>query len=102
MAEAVAERRLRLDGFATASRKSRSVFAAVERRFADFKGTEAALYFGSGYAANLGVLSTFIERHDLVFSDEHNHASIIDGIRLSRAKRIKDSRIATSIALHAC
>jgi 8-amino-7-oxononanoate synthase len=61
----------------------------VERRFAEFKATESSLYFGSGYAANLGVLATFIERHDLVFSDEHNHASIIDGIRLSRAKRIK-------------
>lgn len=70
-------------------RGNRESFTRVERRFAEFKGTEAALYFGSGYAANVGVLSTFIERHDLVFSDEHNHASIIDGIRLSRAKRIK-------------
>jgi len=70
-------------------RGQRDSFSAVERRFADFKGTEASLYFGSGYAANLGVLATFVERHDLVFSDEHNHASIIDGIRLSRAKRIK-------------
>ncbi len=70
-------------------RGNRELFTRVERRFAEFKGTEAALYFGSGYAANVGVLSTFIERHDLVFSDEHNHASIIDGIRLSRAKRIR-------------
>jgi 8-amino-7-oxononanoate synthase len=70
-------------------RGQRESFSAVERRFANFKGTEAALYFGSGYTANLGVLATFIERQDLVFSDEHNHASIIDGIRLSRAKRIK-------------
>ena len=64
-------------------------FPALEKRFAKFKGTEAALYFGSGYAANLGVLETFIGRNDLVFSDELNHASIIDGIRLSRARRIK-------------
>ncbi len=64
-------------------------FTAIEKRFADFKGTEAALYFGSGYAANLGVLETFVGRNDLVFSDELNHASIIDGIRLSRAKRFK-------------
>jgi 8-amino-7-oxononanoate synthase len=70
-------------------RGNRESFTRVERRFAEFKGTEAALYFGSGYAANVGVLSTFIERHDLVFSDEHNHASIIDGIRLSNAKRTK-------------
>jgi 8-amino-7-oxononanoate synthase len=70
-------------------RGNRESFTRVEQRFAEFKGTEAALYFGSGYAANVGVFSTFVERHDLVFSDEHNHASIIDGIRLSRAKRIK-------------
>jgi len=70
-------------------RGNRDSFVRVEQQFADFKGAEAALYFGSGYAANIGVLSTFIERHDLVFSDEHNHASIIDGIRLSRAKRTK-------------
>lgn len=70
-------------------RGERDSFSSVERRFAAFKGTETALYFGSGYAANLGLLGTFIERNDLVFSDEHNHASIIDGIRLSRAKRIK-------------
>lgn len=70
-------------------RGNRESFRSVERRFARFKRTEAALYFGSGYAANLSVLSTFVERHDLVFSDDHNHASIIDGIRLSRAKRIK-------------
>jgi len=70
-------------------RGNRKSFIQIERRFAAFKGTESALYFGTGYAANLGVLSTFIERHDLVFSDEQNHASIIDGIRLSRAKRTK-------------
>jgi len=70
-------------------RGNRESFVRVERRFAEFKGAESALYFGSGYAANVGVLSTFIERQDIVFSDEHNHASIIDGIRLSHAKRTK-------------
>jgi len=70
-------------------RGERESFSAVERRFAAFKGTEASLYFGTGYAANLGVLATFIGRHDLVLSDEYNHASIIDGIRLSGAKRVK-------------
>lgn len=70
-------------------RGNRESFTRVEQRFAKFKDAESSLYFGSGYAANLGILSTFIERHDLVFSDEHNHASIIDGIRLSRAKRTK-------------
>jgi 8-amino-7-oxononanoate synthase len=70
-------------------RGNRDSFVQIERRFAGFKGSEAALYFSTGYAANLGVLSTFIERHDLVFSDEQNHASIIDGIRLSGSKRTK-------------
>jgi 8-amino-7-oxononanoate synthase len=70
-------------------RGNRESFVHLEQRFAKFKGTEAALYFGSGYAANVSVLTTFIERHDLVFSDEHNHASIIDGIRLARARRTK-------------
>jgi 8-amino-7-oxononanoate synthase len=65
----------------------RTAFANVEKRFADFKGTEAALYFGRGYAANLAVLSTFPERGDVVFSDQLNHASLIDGMRLSRAER---------------
>src|SRR6267154_1060438 len=55
-------------------RGNRKSFTEAEDQFATFKGTDAALYFGSGYAANLGVLGTFIERHDLVFSDEHNHA----------------------------
>ena len=63
-------------------RGNRESFTRVEQRFAKFKDAESSLYFGSGYAANLSILSTFIERHDLVFSDEHNHASIIDGIRL--------------------
>jgi 8-amino-7-oxononanoate synthase len=70
-------------------RGDRTDLAAVEQRFATFKKTEASLYFGSGYTANIGVLGTFIERHDVVFTDAHNHASIVDGIRLSRAKRLK-------------
>jgi 8-amino-7-oxononanoate synthase len=70
-------------------RGERALLSAVERRFAAFKGGEASLYFGSGYAANLSVLTTFLERHDTVFTDVQNHASIVDGIRLSRANRIK-------------
>ncbi len=76
---------------ATASRLmrgQRECFAALERRFAAFKGTDAALYFSSGYAANIGVLSTFLEAGDVVFSDEFNHASLIDGLRLARARRV--------------
>ena len=67
-------------------RGERARLSALERRFADFKGTPAALYFSSGYQANLGVLATFLEPGDLVFSDELNHASLIDGIRLGRAR----------------
>ncbi len=69
-------------------RGERSGFVEIEKRFAHFKGTEAALYFSSGYAANLAVLATFFEPEDIVFSDELNHASLIDGIRLGRARRI--------------
>jgi 8-amino-7-oxononanoate synthase len=69
-------------------RGERQCFAAVEDHFAEFKGAEAALYFSSGYAANLGALPVFLEPGDIVFSDEFNHASLIDGMRLSRARRI--------------
>jgi 8-amino-7-oxononanoate synthase len=70
-------------------RGERESLSAIERRFASFKNTEASLYFNTGYAANLSVLATFIDRRDVVFSDAQNHASIVDGIRLSRAKRVK-------------
>ena len=69
-------------------RGDRESFAAIERRFAAFKGTDRALYFSSGYLANLAVLATFPEPGDVVFSDARNHASLIDGIRLSAAKRV--------------
>ena len=68
-------------------RGDRESFHAVERRFADFKGTEAALYFSSGYLANLALLSTLPEAGDLILSDERNHASVIDGVRLAPAER---------------
>ncbi len=61
---------------------------ALEAEFAEFVGTEAALYFPSGYAANIGLLTSILKRTDTVFSDSSNHASIIDGIRLSFARRV--------------
>jgi 8-amino-7-oxononanoate synthase len=57
----------------------------LETRLAHFKGTESCLLFGSGYLANTGVISALAKEGDVVFSDELNHASIIDGCRLARA-----------------
>lgn len=68
-------------------RGHRDAFADVERAFAAFKGADRALYFSSGYLANLGVLTTLPETGDVILSDERNHASLIDAIRLSPAGR---------------
>src|SRR5262245_4704734 len=57
-------------------RGDRDAFQALEARFAGFKGTERALYFSSGYLANLAVLTTLPEVGDTIFSDERNHASL--------------------------
>lgn len=63
--------------------------AELERRIALFKGTEEALLFNSGYAANTGIISALVGRGDTVFSDRLNHASIVDGCLLSRAKFVR-------------
>lgn len=60
----------------------------LEEQVAEFKGTEAAVLFNSGYAANTGVIPAIASEDDLIFSDELNHASIIDGCRLSRARTL--------------
>jgi 8-amino-7-oxononanoate synthase len=57
----------------------------LEERLAAFKGRESALLFGSGYLANMGVIAALARPGDVVFSDELNHASIVDGCRMSRA-----------------
>lgn len=65
---------------------SHPLYAALEQAVADFKGAAAALVFNTGYMANVGTVSALVGPGDTVFSDELNHASIIDGCRLSRAK----------------
>ncbi|WP_121642600.1 glycine C-acetyltransferase [Bacillus vallismortis] len=59
----------------------------LERKLAAFKKTEAALVFQSGFTTNQGVLSSILSKDDIVISDELNHASIIDGIRLTKADK---------------
>jgi 8-amino-7-oxononanoate synthase len=85
-----AERAMREHGFgAGASRLivgNLSPHRALEARIARWKRTDAALLFNSGYQANVGVISTLVSAEDVVFSDALNHASIIDGCRLSRAR----------------
>jgi glycine C-acetyltransferase len=61
----------------------------LERRLAAFKGVQAAITFQSGFTANLGTIPALVGKDDAVFSDELNHASIIDGCRLSGAKIIR-------------
>jgi glycine C-acetyltransferase/8-amino-7-oxononanoate synthase len=86
--QAAAEAAERLGAGAGASRLvsgSMGLHRKLEGRLAEFKGSEAALLFGSGYLANTGTVAALAGRGEVVFSDELNHASIIDGCRLSRA-----------------
>jgi 8-amino-7-oxononanoate synthase len=62
---------------------------ALEEELADFAGAERALLFSTGYMANLGVVSALLSRHDTIFEDRLNHASLIDAARLARAKVIR-------------
>jgi len=89
--EAAAEAAMRWGAGAGASRLisgTMTVHRRLEERLAGFERTQACVLFGSGYLANLGVISALAGPEDLVFSDELNHASIIDGCRLSRAEVI--------------
>lgn len=77
--------------FGTSSGASRLITGSMtltqelEAAIAKFKGSEAALVFNSGYHANLGIISALMGEGDTIFSDEWNHASLIDGCRLSKA-----------------
>ncbi|WP_290730070.1 aminotransferase class I/II-fold pyridoxal phosphate-dependent enzyme [Fibrobacter sp. UBA3629] len=65
---------------------NKSPHQELEEFIAKFKGEESAITFNTGYMANVGTISALCGKNDFIFSDELNHASIIDGIRLSRAK----------------
>ena len=66
-----------------------TIHLELERRLAAFKGVEAAVTFQSGFNANLAAIPALVSKEDVIYSDELNHASIIDGCRLSRAKVIR-------------
>src|SRR6202790_1148604 len=87
--EAAAEAAMRWGVGAGASRLvsgTMTIHRRLEERLAAFEGSEACLLFGSGYLANIGVIGALAGRGDTVYSDELNHASIVDGCRLSRAE----------------
>src|ERR671925_987440 len=87
--EAAAEAAMRWGAGAGASRLisgNMTIHRRLEERIADFHGTDSALLFGSGYLANTGTIAALTRPGEVVFSDELNHASIIDGCRLSRAE----------------
>jgi glycine C-acetyltransferase/8-amino-7-oxononanoate synthase len=87
--EAAAEAAMRWGVGAGASRLvsgTMTIHRRLEKRLAAFKEREAALLFGSGYLANAGAIAALARPGEVVFSDELNHASIIDGCRLSRAE----------------
>lgn len=65
---------------------TQSLHVELERRLAEFKDVEAALFVQSGFCANQAVISALVGGEDVIFSDRLNHASIIDGARLSRAR----------------
>jgi 8-amino-7-oxononanoate synthase len=87
--EAAAEAAMRWGVGAGASRLvsgTMTIHRRLEERLAEFKRSEACLLFGSGYLANLGVIGALAGKGHTIFSDELNHASIVDGCRLSRAE----------------
>ncbi len=87
--EAAADAAMRWGVGAGASRLvsgNMTVHRRLEEQLAEFKGSGACVLFGSGYLANAGVISSLARAGEVVFSDELNHASIVDGCRLARAE----------------
>jgi 8-amino-7-oxononanoate synthase len=87
--EAAADAAMRWGVGAGASRLvsgNMTIHRRLEEKLAAFKRTEACLLFGSGYLANTGIVSALAREGDVVFSDELNHASIVDGCRLAKAE----------------
>jgi glycine C-acetyltransferase/8-amino-7-oxononanoate synthase len=87
--EAAAEAAMRWGVGAGASRLvsgTMTIHRRLEERLAEWEGSEACVLFGSGYLANMGAIGALAGKGDTVYSDELNHASIIDGCRLSRAQ----------------
>ena len=91
--EAAAQEGLREHGYGMASVRficgTQDVHRALEKRIADFLGMEDAILYGSCFDANGGLFETLLGEEDAVISDALNHASIIDGVRLSKAKRYR-------------
>ncbi len=91
--EAAAQEGLREHGYGMASVRficgTQDVHRALEKRIAEFLGTEDAILYGSCFDANGGLFETLLGEEDAVISDALNHASIIDGVRLSKAKRYR-------------
>ena len=89
--EAAADAAMRWGAGAGASRLASgnmTLLRRLEERLAAFQGTQRALLFGSGYLANLGVIPALAGKGEIVFSDELNHASIVDGCRLAGAETV--------------
>src|SRR6185503_711881 len=91
--EAAAHEGLDQHGYGMASVRficgTQDVHRELERRIADFLGMEEAILYGSCFDANGGLFETLLGEDDAVISDALNHASIIDGVRLSKAKRYR-------------
>ncbi|HEY7830988.1 MAG TPA: 8-amino-7-oxononanoate synthase [Solirubrobacteraceae bacterium] len=102
--EAAAEAAMRWGVGAGASRLvsgTMTIHRRLEERLAEWEGSESCVLFGSGYLANIGVIGALAGKGDTIFSDELNHASIIDGARLSKAQVVV-YRHADSEHLHWC